>query len=379
MTKTVLFYCPDINGHKLEYIHHLNERATNDTIRRYVFVVPSKFHEVAKFYKWGASPNVKFECLGEEYNNIAKSTGIKKSWYLNKSLSTYIRKHDAKWVFLIDIIPYLPFLIFQKARVAGIIYHIYPYTWTRTTFRRRILDYTRQFLLSKAGIVKRVFVLNDELGTYFFNRKFRVDKYNHIIDPVPNIGMIEQDYDLRKEYDISEDRIIMLHPGGMMKYKGTLNVLKAIEQLSNEEKKRFCFVFAGRVHEQIKDVFFNLYDSLKESSSIVLMEGYLSAERLNSLFNRTDYVLIPYEPRSQSSGIIGLSACFNKPVITTREGVVGRLVARYKLGKLLSDNTPKTIADCLIGIKGHVIIDGRKYVESHKVESFQKTIFKEFE
>ncbi len=381
MKNKILFYCPYINGHKLEYIHHLNEGAAKDTDKSYVFVVPSKFKEASKLYTWSISSNIEYDYIDEGNSKckLFNSKGIRNAWYLNKSLAAYIKKHNVNWVFLIDIIPYLPFLLFQKTKLAGIIYHIYPYTWTQSNIWRRLLDYTRQFLLTRARNVKRIFVLNDELGAYYFNRKFKVIKYNYIVDPIPNIGLIDYNYDLRKEYDIPKDRIVILHPGGMMRYKGTLNILKAITKMPDESKNRFCFVFAGRVHEQIRDEFFELFNCIRESLDIVLIEGYLSAERLNALFYQTDYVLIPYEPRSQSSGIIGLSALFNKPVITTGEGVVGRLVKRYRLGKLLSDNVPETIMICLNGIKGQEGIDGRKYVESHKIGYFQRTVFNVFE
>ncbi len=375
MTKKILFYCPHIDGHKLEYIHHLYEGAAKDSAREYVIAVPEKFKETSLLYAWSKATNIVLDYLGEESKKIACTTGIKKAWYLNRSLARCVQRNQAENVFLIDIVPYLPFLIFLKTKISGIIYHIYPYSWKKESKARQMLDFVRQWLLAKSRIVEKVLVLNDEFGVSFFNRKFNTRKYAYIADPVPNDGVTDTKFDLRKEYVIADGKIIMLHAGGMMKYKGTLNILKAIGQMEKKNRERYCFVLAGRVHKQIREEFEDIYNQVKDIANIILLEGYLPTERMNALFAQSDYVLIPYEPRSQSSGIIGLAALFGKPVITTGQGVVGRLVARYKLGRLLDNNSPEAIRECLEGINVKESIDGRGYVESHNVTDFQNAVF----
>lgn len=376
MNKTTLFFCPSIKGHKLEYISHLYKRAVNEKENKFVFVVPEAFLTVSNMYDWPQATNVLFDFIqSKEEKSIFHGSGFIFAWHLNKTLSFYSHKHRATNVFLIDIVPYLPFLCFQRIKVSGIIYHIYLYSWKESSLKRRIIDYCRQAMLAYTKNIERVFVLNDELGTCFFNRRFHSAKYTYLPDPVPNLGHTDTGFSLRSVYSISNDSIIMLHAGGMLRYKGTLNILKTIKQLNSKDRKRFCFVFAGRITDEISKEFHELYDIIKETASIVLIEGYLAPERLNSLFEQSDFILIPYYPRSQSSGIIGLGAMFNKPVITTAQGVVGRLVKKYQLGILLKNNTPETIKECLRVIYEPTSIDGRNYLKSHDITVFQHTIF----
>lgn len=379
MTRPVLFYCPHIEGHKIEFIHHLYEGAANHLNRSFVIVVPDRVRQLSVFYDWSETDNIRFDFINSERNErLFQSTGLKKAWYLNKNLSSYIKKHNAESVFLIDVVPYLPFLVFQKAAIAGIIYHIFLYSWRASGIKRKVFDYVRQFILAKCNNIERVLVLNDELGAHCFNKRFHTNKYVFLPDPVPNEGEIEDGFILRKDFSIAEDRIVLLHAGGMLRYKGTLNILKAIEQMSVVDRNRFCFVFAGRITQEIRKEFFEIYNKIKNNSSIILIEGYLPSTRINSLFAQCDYVLIPYYPRSQSSGIIGLSALFDKPVITTGQGVVGRLVAKYKLGELIRDNSPSTILDSLSKIKDKKVIDGHRYIDSHRVKDFLQVVFSLF-
>lgn len=62
---------------------------------------------------------------------------------------------------------------------------------------------------------------------------------------------------------------------------------------------------------------------------------------------RHDAILIPYKNTAQSSGLLGYAAQFNKPLLAPSNGLIGKLVNEYKLGYLLDNLSPRTIADNL--------------------------------
>lgn len=374
MSKTIVFYCPSIMGHKLEYIHHLYEGAIKYDSNKYIVAVPEVFKEISSLLEWPKTPHIEFDYIKSD-NNLLSKNRIKKSWKLNKDIRQITKKYKANQVLLIDLIPYFPFIVFQKIKVFGIIYKIYPYGKQLLSKRNIMVDYIGHWVLSKAICIKNIFVLNDDIVATYFNRKFKTNKYVYLPDPVPNDGKLEDGFDLRNAYQIPADKIILLHAGGLLRYKGTLQILNAINIMNQDALKRFCFVFAGRVSDEIKNEFVKLYTTAHEKANIVFIEGFVPFKRMNSLFAQSDYILIPYEPRLQSSGIIGIAALFNKPVVTTKTGVVGKLVKRYRLGDLLDDNNAETIKKYLESIRGVKNSDGSTYIQGHEVTNFIDAIF----
>ena len=120
--------------------------------------------------------------------------------------------------------------------------------------------------------------------------------------------------------------------GDMRERKGTLDILKAILELPQSELYRFHFIFAGKVSEEIKEIFYQLLGAMSQQTKISVFDEFCDYSFLGSLCSLSDYILIPYKQVGQSSGIIGYAVQFEKPVLAPSKGLIGKLVKRYNLG-----------------------------------------------
>ena len=100
-----LIFDSKIEGHHLEYIHHLYDKARSMMNDDFIFYLNNKFNDVKEIMEWEDAPNVKFEYLSDEeqmksdnsnlliaawhqswiVRRIANKEKIDKIWLINKS------------------------------------------------------------------------------------------------------------------------------------------------------------------------------------------------------------------------------------------------------------------------------------------------------
>ena len=372
-----VIHCTSVAGHHLEYIHHLYIGLANQPDSIGFFIVPNKFYHDKDLYVWPQANNIYFKELDDFNGNAAKQSLLKKSYKKSQSLKEYIRKYDATDVILIDIINYLPFLPFfvsPKIRVRGILYRIYLYEWKVSRFDKKMADVLKYLLFSKFKVFDRVFILNDSTSAIYLNKLYKTDKFKYLPDPVASFSNYSP-IDVRKKYGIASDKIIFLHPGGMLPYKGTIEILKALSMMSVKQLAKLTIIFAGKITPYIREEFWTLYNTVIENAHLVLIEGFLSFEDLADLFYTCDYVLIPYKVKSQSSGIMGHAAFYNKPVVVAKGGVIGKTVAKYHLGLIIKEASPHHIKEFLSS-PIECVVKGDGYVSSHSISMFNELIYK---
>jgi glycosyltransferase involved in cell wall biosynthesis len=103
----------------------------------------------------------------------------------------------------------------------------------------------------------------------------------------------------------------------------------------------------------------------------------------SSLMREADYLLLPYTRPLGSSGILGHAARAGKPVLATRQGLIGSLVRDYRLGAtfhLESEAAWHRHLDLAVS-EGIPVApaDQDAYLRSNSVESFQTTLARHFE
>jgi len=158
--------------------------------------------------------------------------------------------------------------------------------------------------------------------------------------------------------------------------KGTIEILKAIKLLPNEDLSNKCFIFAGKIFDDIKVEFYKLLEVQKQRVQILCFDKFCEFSFFGSLCISSDYILLPYKATAQSSGVIGYGAQFNVPVVVPDEKLLGKLVRRYNLGYLIKNCSPTEIADFILRQrKSELKIDGSKYLEDNNLENFNKIIF----
>lgn len=345
---------------------------------KFIFCVPESFTKEKIIYSWPSVDNISFSYLKDIDPNVDSFSILKKAYIKSANLNKYIKKYDATEVVLIDLIsyiPFLPFIIGKNVKVRGILYRIYLYEWNTSSFSKRIQDIIKFILFSHSRVFDRVFILNDSSSAYYLNKLYHSQVFYYLPDPVASAKEYSG-YDIKGKYNIDKNKTVYLHPGGMLPYKGTIEILDALSMMDDDSLAHIAVIFAGRITDNIHASFYERFNQLKSKVQLILLEGFLPFESLADLFISCNYVLIPYKVKGQSSGIVGHAAYYNKPVIVAKGGIIGKTVRRFHLGPIIDKPTPEFIMEFLSN-PSPFISQGNSYVESHSIESFCDIIYQD--
>ncbi|MDE5758524.1 MAG: glycosyltransferase, partial [Allobaculum sp.] len=272
-----------------------------------------------------------------------------------------------KPISLVDVIPFLRFLLPKPIKLSGIIYKIY--LRAPKTGIRNLIDRFRYTVMAKSGSMGKVFILNDPQSAERLNQIYNSDRFMTLADPVPEVkGEV---YDLRPKLGIPQESNVYLHFGAMDERKGTLEILHALNLMTPQELDGRTFIFAGRVNKSIKDHFCRLVDMLrKQGASIIVRDEFCTYEFLHSLCNTSDYILMPYILTDLSSGVLGYAATYGKPVIGPDSGLIGELITDNGLG-LAIDISPESLKEAILCPQIYSSESGaRKYIARNTRERF---------
>lgn len=371
----ILIFTPRTAGHHLEYLHHLYDGAKNKLENNYFFLVPNSFKEVKNELEWETAPNIEFIYLTEK-ESIKCNTGnyFSSSYRKCTTLKKYILNYQITHVILITLVHYLPFLpliLPKKVKVSGIIYRLYLYEWKSLPFIKKIKDVLEMYITAKSNMVEKGYILNDSSAACYYNKLFKTTKFVPLADPIQKSNYIPQC--IKKSLNISNDKYVYLHFGGMTKRKGTLVILDSIERMSKNDRNKFVFIFAGHIRSDIKSQFYNKYETLKSDTNLILFDEFCSYEKLMDLCYSCNAILIPYENTSFSSGVLGYAALFNKPVIGPADGLLGKLIRRNKLGITINEINSANLAHKILQTP-HNNTESKKYTELNSIKAFQEKI-----
>lgn len=217
-----------------------------------------------------------------------------------------------------------------------------------------------------------VYILNDYSSARLLNQKFCCSKFSYLPDPYVDVNV--GDADFRKNNGITPEQKLFIHFGTLSKRKGTIEILKSMQLLSDYEKDHYVFLFAGKVKPEIKREFYQIIEWLKiRKFNVFVFDEFCSFTFIGTICKACDAILIPYKNTAQSSGLLGYAAQFNKPLLAPSNGLIGKLVSEYKLGYLLDNLSPRAIADNLDKVVDFSV-NGRDYLEQHKVIFFTEKI-----
>ena len=174
---------------------------------------------------------------------------------------------------------------------------------------------------------------------------------------------------IRRELGIGDDERLLLHFGAMAHRKGTLRIVESLAHLNDEQRARYRFRFVGRVGEDIRTAFYEAIEAQKGRVRVEVEEGFCSYDRLASLCAASDLLLMPYLETAQSSGVIGYGSQFGVPVVASDEGLIGKLVRRYRLG-ITAAPTPEALAAGYAAAETYGRVD-EAYCATHRVADFQ--------
>lgn len=381
--KTFLIHTDEIGGHQLEYIHHLYEGALSMPLDTFYFILPKRFEIDSSRFEWPHSDNIRIIILKKGEEAPRNCNLLKKGWLNSKVIGRYAKEFKVTDVITISIMAYLPFLplfLNKNVRFSGIVYRIYLYEWKDESISMKIQDAVKYWIMSRCKVFHRIFMCNDSASAYCLNRIFKTDKFRFMPDPVASLRDYEGN-NVREKLGIADDKVVLLHPGGMNPYKNTIGILRALDMLEKDCCNKLAVIFAGQVTKEIKADFDILYNKVGQKIQLLLFNGYLPFEYLADLFVSCDYVLVPYNVKSQSSGIVGHAAYYGKPVIAMGGGVIGKMVRKWHLGSLLYRSSDVSLYQYLCSLKYLEKYDtvGNHYLEEHSIEMFNKTLLGEID
>lgn len=369
-----LIFETNLSGHRLEYLQHLYHAAISDKKHKYVFVLPEQIRQYTSSSEWVNSDNIIIQTLSEEEikycsrGNLLISS-LKRTLILRK----YTHKYKATQIFLIFLMLYIPWGLLclpKKVQISGIIYRIF--LNQKSNFIKKNIHWGLYYLLTSSNRINKVFLLNDQHSAEILNNKLKTKKYICLPDPISTYDSSEI-IDFRKKYDISSQQLLFAHFGGLTRRKGTIKILEAITKIPIEKKDLFCFFFAGKVYNDIKDEFYTRITDLKKKGYHIFSDdSFVSYNFLHSLAEASDAILLPYSNTQQSSGVLGYAALHQKPVIGSKEGLLGKLITHHNLGDTLNETSSDAIYNAIIRFRRKKIISN--YTILNSVEKFSMTI-----
>lgn len=374
----VLVFTTDCKGHHLEYLHHYYDYALGDVENKYVFCVSKDFHDVKSTYSWQEADNILFEFIEDEDLDKCINGGngffniIKLSFAKSKYLKKKCKEHKidvVHTIMLMEYLPALPFILPSRIDFRGIIYRIALNDKT-LSFRAKMIERIKYSLLVNSFLFKNIYVLNDKESIDKLNEYYHTTKFRFLPDPFP---VMEKPDDVREQLNIPKTNKIFLHFGGLGRRKGTLLIAHAISKI--KDARNLTFIFAGRISKDCDEEFFQILETINNGSQILVCNEFCTYEFLNSLAYTTDYMLIPYDNVNQSSGVLGYAAQYDKPVIGPNAGLLGNLIRKYKLGKLI--RYPVMVEDLVESILSYdniTTVDGTKYRKENSIRNFQNIL-----
>jgi hypothetical protein len=377
--KNILIYDNQIDGHHLEYIHHLYKGAQSRTEFNFIFVIPESFLKIKNQLEWKQVDNIQFVFIKEKDIYLNENIFLR-SYKISKYVKSVAKVNNVSDVFFITLMTLLPSIIFffnSKIKVSGIIYQIYLYRWSKASIFIKLQDIFKYIILTKSTFFKSLFILNDSGSADYLNKIFKTTRFKYLPDPFIPLPTNKLQ-NLRNKLQIPHNKKIILHFGAIAERKGSLNILKSINSLSENDLLNFTFIFAGRVDNNIKDEFYKIYSQIKKKTQVFVFDEFCEYEFISSLCFTCDFILIPYLVTANSSGVLGYAAQFNKPVVAPRNGLLGKLIKKYKLGVLLSSSSIKSIKSFLLSINDHNIDVKSYYLEGRTVSNFNNKIFEQF-
>ncbi len=298
---------------------------------------------------------------------------LRYAWRLCSALRKEIRQQQADRAFLVMLMRYSPvvfFPLFGKAKISGVIYPVWLYTWKTDSPIRKALNALTFWLMARAKHLENVFVLNDNAAAQCWNRIYKTDKFKFLCDPCNPIPEVTAQYKLREQYP---DKLIVCHPGVLKRRKGTCDILDFIEGAEASLLDRYVFVFAGKAQEPGIDARIR---AMQEEYPVAYYPGFLSDAALGEIISSSDLMLLPYYNTNQSSGVIGYAAQFNVPVAVPGEYSLGKLVKRNKLGFVMAGHDAKAIGAFLEGFGKPAAPIPTDYLETNSVKNFCAQIYR---
>lgn len=137
----------------------------------------------------------------------------------------------------------------------------------------------------------------------------------------------------REQYGIPKDAIVITFTGRLLKEKGILTLIKAVDKL-NTVNKNIYLLIAGDGDEE------STVQQMKTKNIIPL--GRISSDRIITLLKESDVFCLPSDSEGMSTSVLEAAAC-KCYIITTKRGGAVELIIGNDYGTIIDDNNLETV------------------------------------
>lgn len=195
-----------------------------------------------------------------------------------------------------------------------------------------------KFLIKKADVVITV----NRVIAQALVKKYKIKK-PYVIMNCEDIKPIKTSNILRKKFNISQNKKIILYQGGFAKGRGLFNLIKAMEFLPDN----FILVILG--NGDIKEELKKLTKELKLNKKIIFVPA-VSMEELPSYTTSADLGVLPYEKVSLNNYYCLPNKIFEYmsaglPVVASNFPELKKIIQQEKIGYVFDETNPQDIAD----------------------------------
>lgn len=221
----------------------------------------------------------------------------------------------------------------------------------------------------------KIFVFNDTETVEKMNRSLRTNVFTYLPDPVYDYPTREG-LQIREKFDIAPHKKIVLAFGFIEERKNIHNITKAMQSMRAEEATNFCLLIVGKINETYKNTVMTAVELAKKTRpelQIELETRFVDDDEMEAFVGQSDIISIAYTNFFGSSGVIGLAARHNKPVLSTKHGVIGNLTREYNLGLTIDGLNNQEMKEAILTLaenKNAYPKRATDFVTKHSSEAF---------
>lgn len=141
----------------------------------------------------------------------------------------------------------------------------------------------------------------------------------------------------REEYQIPGDAVVISFTGRLLKKKGILTLIQAVENMNKNGHETYLLIAGDGDEEQAVR---------SAANEHIIALGRITADHVIALLRETDIFCLPSDSEGMPTSVLEAAACGNY-VVTTKRGGAKELLINEEYGMVLDDNRLETVQRAL--------------------------------
>ncbi|NNF58368.1 MAG: glycosyltransferase [Rhodothermaceae bacterium] len=165
-------------------------------------------------------------------------------------------------------------------------------------------------------------------------------------EPMDTSGAQVPSATVRAGLGVEPGRVLLVLFGILDERKGVPALLQALLHLEDSGCSQVTVVLAGRLAAADRARIEDLITRVRERPvQLILREGFVPDEEIQSLLGAADLVLVPYQRHVGSSGVLVRAAAVGTPILSQDYGLMGEQTRVLHLGQAADTTSPEAIAE----------------------------------